>query len=110
MLFKDTKDGFKGFAGNITLECDFRTMHAVILRSGECEYYCSLKFKDSWEISNIIIVKDIGSQKELFRLDLIGDSYDGWCNQMKKAFDDFITENVKVDYYEIGGIKMMVVD
>lgn len=109
MMFKDGSDSFVGYTGNITVECDFRTMRVVILRSGEIEYYCELKFQDSWGISNIILVNDIGSQKELFIVDLEGNDYTHWVNQIKKAFDDFVTENIKVDFYKIDGIKIEVI-
>jgi hypothetical protein len=105
MIFKDCTDGFKGFSGNVTIECDFRQNRAAILRNGELEHYCKLEFPYVWNISNLVQVIDIGSNTELFSVDLTGSDYDSWVNQIKLAFD----QHIKPDYYNIDGFKILVV-
>lgn len=94
---------------NYTVECDLKFMTAAILKNGELENYCSLKFSDK-EVFNFLQVIDVVRHKTLFEVEFKGDNIKEWIEQLIKAFSDYLKDpEVITGYYNISGIEIPLI-
>ena len=57
------------------VECNFIEMSAAILKNGELDHCCIMKFPHSWDKSNLLQVIDVATHNILFEVDLIRIGY-----------------------------------
>jgi len=96
-----TDNGFVISNDCYKVECDFKTMSTAILKNGEVENYCALKFPHALNESNLLQINDVARHKTLFEVDLKGTNINEWTNQLMKAFADYLKDDLILHNYNI---------
>jgi hypothetical protein len=104
-----TDNGFVISNDCYKVECDFKTMSAAILKNGEVENYCALKFPHAWNESNLLQINDVARHKTLFEVDLKGNDVNEWIKQLMKAFADYLKDDLIIGNYNISGIEIPLI-